>query len=201
MPDAELYARTLLPTPPPPLYGASATCPDPNSLQAAMNGCTAHGRWRPAEFSGGGIPEGTPHDYTLQFYQPHTGMVYTPPAFSDHIGVSHIMRHIVPANQTLQQDAATRATQPHRLQQKITAFFGISAVGAAAAALSIPAPAAPAAPATERVVVAPAVIKRAASETGNNAAKRRKLSAPGKPKKPELPPSQKSITSFFPDNH
>ena len=46
-----------------------------------------------AAFDGSGMPEGRPADFATQFPgRPHTGMVYTPPTFSDHIAVSLLLR-------------------------------------------------------------------------------------------------------------
>ena len=59
----------------------------------------------------------------MQFYEPHTGMVYTPPQFSDHIGVSHVLRLVADTKADLGADAATRKAQPHSQQKSIKSFF------------------------------------------------------------------------------
>ena len=41
---------------------------------------------------GGGLAhDGRGTDFASQFHPPHTGMVYTPPTFSDHVGVSTLL--------------------------------------------------------------------------------------------------------------
>ena len=60
-----------------------------------------------------------------QFGPPHTGLIYTPPTFSDHIAVSAAFDEcLVPRDLKLQSDAATRKAQPHKIQRTIASFFG-----------------------------------------------------------------------------
>ena len=63
---------------------------DPNTASAALDACTASGHFHPIPFEGGGIaathtPEWV---YSVQFRAPHTGIIYTPPEYSDHVAVS-----------------------------------------------------------------------------------------------------------------
>jgi len=60
-----------------------------------------------------------------QFGVPHTGHIYTPPTFSDHIAVSVLFHDdVMPdRHQKLQNDAATRKAQPHKQQKSIASFF------------------------------------------------------------------------------
>lgn len=142
--EEELQRELGLPSPP--LFGASEAVQDVDSTRAAMNACTAHGRWRPAPFDGSGILEGTPQDYAAQFYQPHTGMLYTPPQYSDHIAISHILRRPEQPALALSGDKSSRKTQPHKQQPSIAHFFGAPMV--AASTPIVPAPAS-----TSRVVL------------------------------------------------
>ncbi len=117
---------------------------------ASLRACTANGRFQPASFasSGGvgrGIPEASAEAYQLQFREPHTGIIYTPPEYSDHVAVSMLIglpnaAHLTrckadaePAQSesgdgefyslTLARDAATKLSQPHLQQSAITSFF------------------------------------------------------------------------------
>jgi exonuclease III len=96
--------------------------------QCARNACTAYGRWRPAPFAGGGLPQGTAADYETQFLrEPHTGIIYTPPQFSDHVATSCVLQGISPSllKRELQiaKDAETMATRPFAKQSSIASFF------------------------------------------------------------------------------
>ena len=104
---------------------ASTTDNNPLSEAAALSAVTANGQFRPVSFEGGGIQEATQVALDTQFGPPHSGMIYTPPSFSDHIAISLLMQDsILPTNQVLDiKDADTRKTQPHKLQKSIASFF------------------------------------------------------------------------------
>jgi hypothetical protein len=105
------------------------------SEEGAMSAITANGRFQPAPFDGNGIIEADRTVLDTQFGdgQPHTGHVYTPPTFSDHIGVSVLLHDSVvtpiPIHQVrhpvtlLWNDATTRKSQPHKQQPTIRSFF------------------------------------------------------------------------------
>jgi hypothetical protein len=105
------------------------------SEEGAMSAITANGRFQPAPFDGKGIIEADRSVLDTQFGdgQPHTGHVYTPPTFSDHIGVSVLLHDSVvtpiPIHQVrhpitlLWNDATTRKSQPHKQQPTIRTFF------------------------------------------------------------------------------
>ena len=59
----------------------------------------------------------------------HTGIIYTPPEYSDHVGVSLLLSDAIrePGLLVLESDKATRDTQPHAKQQSIKNFFGAGA--------------------------------------------------------------------------
>ena len=99
--------------------------------EAALAAATANGRFEPASFEGGGIQEVPQETLDSQFEGlPHTGMIYTPPSFSDHIGISLLLDDSgVPGARGLtldERDSATRKAQPHKLQKTIASFFGTS---------------------------------------------------------------------------
>lgn len=101
--------------------------------EAALSAATANGRFQPVSFEGGGIQEATTDAIQSQFGDPHTGMIYTPPSFSDHIAIS-LLTHSSLLRTDLHldtKDAATKKAQPHKLQKTIASFF-ISGNGAAA---------------------------------------------------------------------
>ena len=90
------------------------------------------GRYEPAPFDGSGISEAPQYLLDRQFVAPHTGIIYTPPKFSDHVAVSIVLGEdcsamegmdrpptTMPSKLVLTRDAATRRTQPHAQQQTI----------------------------------------------------------------------------------
>lgn len=94
--------------------------------QSALQASTANGLFQPASFDGGGISEASQQALDSQFGPPHTGHVYTPPTFSDHIGVSVLLDDAIFPSRDLQlntNDATTRKAQPHTQQKSIAAFF------------------------------------------------------------------------------
>jgi hypothetical protein len=108
--------------------------PDPVQAQAALLACTANNLFIPAPFAGGGIPSAIPAAYEHQFGSPHTGIIYTPPEFSDHVAIAVCLRRSSGDEQQEQKthllgslqvatDVETRFTQPYRKQQSITSMF------------------------------------------------------------------------------
>jgi hypothetical protein len=96
------------------------------SEAAALSAATANGRFQPAAYEGGGLMEASPQALDSQFGPPHTGHIYTPPTFSDHIGVSVLLRDdILPTRNLVinTNDSATRKAQPHLQQKSVTDFF------------------------------------------------------------------------------
>jgi hypothetical protein len=99
--------------------------------EMALRAATAGGRFQPVSFGGGGIEEASQQTLDTQFGPPHTGMVYTPPSFSDHIAVSALLDDsLLPKDLTLQSDAATRKAQPHKVQRTLGSFFDTAAAAA-----------------------------------------------------------------------
>ena len=64
---------------------------DPNSEEAALCAATAGGKFQAVSFEGGGIIEPSQHALDSQFGERHSGLIYTPPSFSDHIAVSLLL--------------------------------------------------------------------------------------------------------------
>lgn len=113
---------------------------DPDSEEAALCAVTANGKFRPVSFEGGGIIEASKDTLDTQFSLPHTGMLYTPPSFSDHIAVSLLLDdEIMCTNMSTPKsigeersfssltldinDSATKKSQPHKAQKTISSFF------------------------------------------------------------------------------
>ena len=60
-----------------------------------------------------------------QFGTPHTGHIYTPPSFSDHIGISILLDDSL-CSYSLglsEQDKSTRSAQPHKKVRPINSYF------------------------------------------------------------------------------
>ncbi len=79
----------------------------------------------------------------MQFVEPHNGIVYTPPKYSDHVGVS-LMLHLKKggkewgggegdsAGEVSEARRRTLKTQPHLETKKISSFFQQGAAAKAA---------------------------------------------------------------------
>lgn len=99
---------------------------DPDSSQSALRAATSFGRFTSAGFSGDGIPELTEPGFCSQFREPHTGMLYTPPHFSDHIPVTVLLQGLdTNPGHKLATDSRTRACQPHLTQSRLTSFLRV----------------------------------------------------------------------------
>jgi hypothetical protein len=113
----------------------SLRCPcqgrhDPNSEEAALCAATAGGRFQAVSFDGGGIIEATQATLDTQFGEKHTGIIYTPPSFSDHIAVSLLLDDACCTfDLSLEEkDKRTRMAQPHKRLQTISSFFASAPV-------------------------------------------------------------------------
>ena len=100
------------------------------------------GGWQDAPTGGGGLPDGRPKDYVWHTaVPPHSGMIYTPPQWSDHIGVSLLLKDLqIPDEHfivmTKKEKNATRKCQPHASIRSITSFFGKSTSGGSSSSSS-----------------------------------------------------------------
>ena len=99
---------------------------DPMSEEAAFHAATASGSFKGSSFEGGGIAAASQKALDTQFGQAHTGIVYTPPSYSDHIATSLLLKDSF-VNTSLdldESDTATKKAQPHKKQKSIASFFG-----------------------------------------------------------------------------
>lgn len=103
-----------------------------NSPSAAWKAATANGKWQGSSFTGDGIfHEFADLQYPKKNNQPHTGIVYTPPSYSDHVPVTAlfsfpIQNHNASSPQTKSGNSNsknTRMAQPHLSQPCIAQFF------------------------------------------------------------------------------
>ena len=92
-----------------PLAASARRQLDVDSAEAAAAAATAGGTWRQAAFDGSGIPDGTQSAFDTQFRDPHTGMIYTPPAFS--VSHPHVIIIIIISSS---QSSPNLGTGPHR---------------------------------------------------------------------------------------
>lgn len=101
---------------------------DLGEYEAAINAATNYGMFQMASFDGNGIPDAPDIAYKMWLRPPHTGIVYTPPEFSDHVGVSVCFKRSCFQNSNIQlcKDLNTKETQPHMKQSNITSFFNKS---------------------------------------------------------------------------
>ena len=73
----------------------------------------ARRRWQPAGFDGSGIGDGRAEDHTYHTSRPpHTGIIYTPPTWSDHVAVSLLLTRVPVSTEKAPKKAAGDA-QPH----------------------------------------------------------------------------------------
>ena len=115
---------------------------DPLSATAALMAATACGLFKSGSFAGGGIASATRRALDTQFVGvPHSGMIYTPPSYSDHIAVSLLLKDDITLNHhtidssnklELMNDASTRKAQPHKRQRSISSFFSSGGTSTAA---------------------------------------------------------------------
>ena len=118
-----------------PMHAGSGADPE---HRAALAAATANGMFREAPVGGGGIPDAHRDAYEHQFGGGGTGVVYTPPEFSDHIAVSLELRLLGGEPPLmLARDKETKAAQPHVKQTLISGFFGKAAAAPAAATAAV----------------------------------------------------------------
>lgn len=105
-------------------YSGDDFCNDEASLHAA----TASNQFEGASYGGGGIANATMRALETQFGESHTGMIYTPPSYSDHIAVSLKMNQQFERyfDTSLVLKGNTKQCQPHKTQKSISSFFGKS---------------------------------------------------------------------------
>eukprot|EP00940_MAST-03C_sp_MAST-3C-sp2_P002072 g2072.t1 len=157
-----------------------------DSERAALSAATAGGRFKPAGYDGGGLQDLNSRDCACQFQRPITGIVYTPPQYSDHVAVSLILEDVdalapVPGTIGRAFDARTRRCQPWSKQRLLKSFFGVgSATSAPNASSSV---------GREK--------RRASSSFAKNAPKNAPPPPPSKKTKRSGAPKKGTIASFF----
>ena len=128
---------------------------DPDAPQAARHAATLGGRFKAAPFEGGGLPDPKPDDCLHHCrVPPHTGIVYTPPSWSDHVAVSLLLQQLPPkppsAHQsqptTTKRNTSCTTCQPHAQLRAITAFLKPRSAAADEPSAKRPKPAAAPAP-------------------------------------------------------
>ena len=119
-----------------------------DSFQAALAACTLSGTFKAVPMSGGGLEDAPQWAYDHHFRPPATGIIYTPPQYSDHVAVTLLLgpacldsvRAAVlgaerqPGGNGIKFDAATKRCQPQAATASITSFFGKKSPAAPAAA-------------------------------------------------------------------
>eukprot|EP00759_Apiculatamorpha_spiralis_P043600 PhF_6_TR40900/c0_g1_i1/m.61867 len=105
----------------------------------ALAAATSNGQWKPAPMDGSGLMDSSMAVYDTQFSVPHTGMVYTPPKYSDHIGVCVVLDvEVTPVPSGWKMDRTTSACHGQKLQSagqpSIMNFFQKKTSSSAAAA-------------------------------------------------------------------
>jgi hypothetical protein len=112
--------------------GAIRSCgsdSDPCGEISALSAATGKGKFQKVPFEGGGIVMPSQEALDTQFGDKHTGIIYTPPSFSDHVAVSVLLEDSC-CDRTLEldeKDSLTREAQPHKRQTSIDSFFMSSA--------------------------------------------------------------------------
>lgn len=104
---------------------------NPMSEEAAFHATTASGMFKGSSFEGGGIAAASQTALDTQFGIAHTGIVYTPPSYSDHIATSLLIKDsfVDTSLEIDESDAGTKKAQPHKKQKSIASFFGKQPVG------------------------------------------------------------------------
>jgi len=101
---------------------------NPLGEEAALHAATASGAFKGAGFEGNGIVAAPKHALDTQFGPPHSGIIYTPPSYSDHVAMSLLFCDsatlICDGIDLDDKDARTKKAQPHKSQTSISSFFG-----------------------------------------------------------------------------
>eukprot|EP01071_Lankesteria_metandrocarpae_P001386 Lankesteria_metandrocarpae@DN1510_c0_g1_i2.p1 len=97
---------------------------------AALTDTTAQGRWSPAPMDGSGMQEMSKALYHEHIKPPNTGLVYTPPRYSDHIACSLLLfglHHLQsrPHVEGVDHHNSILRAQPHRQLSQISSFFSV----------------------------------------------------------------------------
>lgn len=110
---------------------------DPNTAMAAKAAACGEAMgsadkpvcYSQAAYDGSGLPEAPRACIESSFRPPHTGIIYTPPRWSDHVAVSLLLRMKLPELELKHSPAA----QPHRDTHSVKALFAKAATKPVAA--------------------------------------------------------------------
>ena len=100
---------------------------DAGGEDAAWHAATASGKFKGAGFDGTGIVAVSRQSLDTQFGSPHTGIIYTPPSYSDHVATSLLFGDSLRVchEQILdEKETQTKKSQPQKSQMCIFSFFG-----------------------------------------------------------------------------
>ena len=97
-----------------------------NTFEAATLAATFSGGFVPASFAGGGMTAPDRKSLNGQFDKNQSGIIYTPPTYSDHCGVVCYLRlKGVEVDEGKEQGGkSTKECQPHKAQKSLMGFFG-----------------------------------------------------------------------------
>jgi hypothetical protein len=96
-----------------------------SDYEKALRANTANGKYKEVtpESKGLTVPDKDAIELHIK-HPPHTGMIYTPPDYSDHIAVSILIKKPEGCvNLILANDSNTKECQPTKKQTSITSFF------------------------------------------------------------------------------
>ena len=105
--------------------------PGGDTEAAAKRMATADGKFKAATADGDGLADHPIEVLDSQFAAPHNGIIYFPPKYSDHLGVSFVL-HMQKASEAASTSASSTAffskkrtavTQPQRSTRDIRSFF------------------------------------------------------------------------------
>jgi len=124
-------AKALVTTLPEQLAGTSEHGPG-HSARAALDAATSFGRWQAAprrELSAGEGGLGLQRDdmrlNDTQFTAPHTGVMYTPPSYSDHVPACALFENVDILKGTLHvSEKDSKSCMPWTSQPSLSSFFG-----------------------------------------------------------------------------
>lgn len=106
-----------------PLDGGKSGKVKANSWAAALVAATANFGWQAIPYQGERI-DASQRVYEVHLGEPSTGLIYTPPTWSDHIATQFLLDARPSKNLVLRTDKETKYAQPQKTLRSITSFFG-----------------------------------------------------------------------------
>merc|ERR1719285_702853 len=110
-----------------PLDGARSNNVKAHSHMAALVAATANFGWQAIPFQGERI-DAPQRVYEVHLGEPSTGLIYTPPTWSDHIATQFLLSARSNTNLKLRTDKETKYAQPQKTLRSIKSFFGAKKV-------------------------------------------------------------------------